>query len=66
VDGFGESADAVWADTGFVQDPPVLELGVGAFAGAAWPGVGAVDVFLGLGFVSCPLYGVITWWPASS
>jgi hypothetical protein len=48
VDGFGESADAAWADADFVQDALVLELGVGAFTRAAKPGVRLVGVGLRL------------------
>jgi hypothetical protein len=51
VDGFGEEAGAVGAAAEFPQDVPRLELGVGAFAGAAQPGVGAVGRLLGFGFV---------------
>jgi hypothetical protein len=41
---FGELAGASGAATELAQDTPVLELGVGAFAGSAESGVGAVGV----------------------
>src|SRR5439155_16718673 len=57
MDGFGESAGVVGAAAEFVQDPPVFELGVGAFAGAAEPGVGAVGFLAGFGLVTAFVRG---------
>jgi hypothetical protein len=55
VDGFGELAGAPGAAAEFAQDVPGLELGVGAFAGGAQPGVGGVGGLLGGGLVPAPV-----------
>ena len=57
VDGFGELPGAPGAAAELAQDPPGLELGVGAFAGGAEPGMGAVGVLLRGGLVPAPVGG---------
>lgn len=47
VDGLGELSDLPGAAEEFAQDAPGFELGVGAFARAAEPGVSPLGVFLG-------------------
>ena len=63
VDGLGELPGPPRAAAEFAQDTPGLELGVGAFAGAAQRGVGAVGGLLRFRLVAA-LYGVITGSPA--
>src|SRR5437764_12379407 len=57
MDGFGELAGSSGAAAELAQDAPGLELGVGAFAGAAQAGVSPVGVFLGLGLVAALVRG---------
>ena len=49
MDGFGQLACPPGAAAELAQDAPGLELGVGAFARAAQPGMSPVGVVLGLG-----------------
>lgn len=59
---FGESGDVAWADTDFVQDAPVLELGVRPITKSAEPSVGLRLASLCDSGLFLPLYGVITRW----
>src|SRR5262249_39927426 len=49
TDGLGELPGLPWAAAEFTQDAPGFELGIGALAGAAQPGVGPVGGLLGGG-----------------
>ena len=51
VDGFGQLPGAPGAAVELAKDAPGFELGVGAFAGAAEPGMSAVRLFLRGGLV---------------
>src|SRR3974390_322216 len=51
VDRFGQLPGAPGAAAEFTPDAPGLELGNGAFAGAAQPGMSPVGVLLGSGLV---------------
>src|SRR5512135_1093684 len=61
VDRLGQLTGAPGAAAELAQDAPGLELGVGAFARAAQPGMSTVGVFLGGGLVPSLVRGADGW-----